>query len=167
MLKGQCQEIFCFRFFYESPSPKPLKIPLGFKCFQNSQRYFQVNVYHQYLWHRCERYWWQIMGTLSDYLRLKVKLKEKIYLNVNSTSQRTEVSKQNRTFLIQDFFLLPPVSMTCVSSAPWAANISGNFQKIEKALMGYSEAWGKLIKENNLKRKSRGTVPILYNLQNI
>ncbi len=28
-LKGQCQEIFCFCFFHESVSPKPLIIPLG------------------------------------------------------------------------------------------------------------------------------------------
>jgi hypothetical protein len=28
-LKGQCHEIFCFWFFYESVSPKPLSIPLG------------------------------------------------------------------------------------------------------------------------------------------
>ncbi len=29
VLKGQCQKIFCFRFFYESSSPKALKIALG------------------------------------------------------------------------------------------------------------------------------------------
>ncbi len=28
-LKGQCHEIFCFRFFHESPSPKLLIITLG------------------------------------------------------------------------------------------------------------------------------------------
>jgi hypothetical protein len=28
-LKGQCHEIFCFWFFHESVSPKPLSIPLG------------------------------------------------------------------------------------------------------------------------------------------
>jgi hypothetical protein len=28
-LKGQWHEIFCFRFFHESSSPKPLKITLG------------------------------------------------------------------------------------------------------------------------------------------
>ncbi len=28
-LKGQCHKIFCFRFFHESPSPKPLKITVG------------------------------------------------------------------------------------------------------------------------------------------
>ncbi len=32
-LKGQCHEIFSFRFFHESSSPKPLKITLG--TFQN------------------------------------------------------------------------------------------------------------------------------------
>jgi hypothetical protein len=31
---------------------------------------------------------WQIMGTISDYLHLKVNLKEKMYLYVNSTIQR-------------------------------------------------------------------------------
>ncbi len=29
VLKGQCHEIFCFWFFHESVSPKPLSIPLG------------------------------------------------------------------------------------------------------------------------------------------
>jgi hypothetical protein len=29
LLKGQCHEIFCFKFFHESPSPKPLIITLG------------------------------------------------------------------------------------------------------------------------------------------
>jgi hypothetical protein len=28
-LKGQCHEIFCFWFFYESVSPQPQSIPLG------------------------------------------------------------------------------------------------------------------------------------------
>ncbi len=28
-LKGQCHEIFCFCFFYESVSPQPQSIPLG------------------------------------------------------------------------------------------------------------------------------------------
>jgi hypothetical protein len=41
-LKGQCDEIFCFRFFHESSSPKPLKITLGsFRIFsENFQRLF-------------------------------------------------------------------------------------------------------------------------------
>ncbi len=28
-LKGQCHEIFCFWFFYESVTPQPQSIPLG------------------------------------------------------------------------------------------------------------------------------------------
>jgi hypothetical protein len=28
-LKGQCHEIFCFWFFYESVSPQPQSVPLG------------------------------------------------------------------------------------------------------------------------------------------
>jgi hypothetical protein len=38
--------------------------------------------------HLCQRHWWEIMGTISDSLELKLKLKEKIYLYVNSTIQR-------------------------------------------------------------------------------
>jgi hypothetical protein len=42
----------------------------------------------------------------------------------------------------KDFFHLPP------GGAPSAANISENYlEKIEKALTGYSGAWGKLIHE--------------------
>jgi hypothetical protein len=39
-LKGQCPEIFCFGFFHESSSPKPLKIILGVisNFFENSRR---------------------------------------------------------------------------------------------------------------------------------
>ncbi len=29
LLKGQCHEIFCFWFFYESVSPQPQSVPLG------------------------------------------------------------------------------------------------------------------------------------------
>ncbi len=36
-LKGQCQEIFCFWFFYESVSPQPQSVPLGpFRIFSKS-----------------------------------------------------------------------------------------------------------------------------------
>jgi hypothetical protein len=44
-LKRQCHEIFCFRFFHESLSPKPLKITKLISIFsENSQRYSQVKV---------------------------------------------------------------------------------------------------------------------------
>jgi hypothetical protein len=33
-------------------------------------------------------------------------------------------------------------------------------KKFESALLGYSEAWGKLIHQKKLRQKSRGTVPL-------
>ncbi len=49
--------------------------------------------------------------------------------------------------------------------APWLANISANFRKkFELILMLFSEAWGKVIHEKNLKQKSRDTVPSNTNL---
>jgi hypothetical protein len=64
-LKGQCHN-FC----HESSSPKPLNITLG--SFRKT---------------------WQIIGTISDSLHLKVNLKEKTYLCVNSTTQRCTIKK--------------------------------------------------------------------------
>ncbi len=41
-LKGQCHEIFCFRFFHDSPSPKPLIITLGsFQIFSKIRGYIR------------------------------------------------------------------------------------------------------------------------------
>ncbi len=51
------------------------------------------------------------MGTISDYLHLKVNLKEKIDLFVNSTTQ-WRPNKIIKTFLNEDFFHFPPVSTT-------------------------------------------------------
>jgi hypothetical protein len=48
------------------------------------------------------------MGTISDCLHLKVTLKEEVYLHVNSTNPRYP-NKIIKTFLIEDFFHLPPV----------------------------------------------------------
>jgi hypothetical protein len=68
----------------------------------------QVKVHHRYQRHRqqicqwCQRQWWQIMGTISDYSHLKVNLKEKIYSYVNSTNQRYP-NKTIKTFLIKEF----------------------------------------------------------------
>jgi hypothetical protein len=60
-------------------------------------------------------------------LILKVNLKEKIELSLNSTI---------KIFLIEDFLDLPPASTTPVVHLE--LQISTNFQKIETALMGYS-----------------------------
>ncbi len=54
LLKGQCHEIFGFRFFHKSSSLKPLKITLrSFRVFfLNSRRYSPVKVHHRYTRHR-------------------------------------------------------------------------------------------------------------------
>jgi hypothetical protein len=85
------------------------------------------------------------MGTISDYLHLKVNLKRKIFQYVNSTTQRCP-NKIIESFLIEDFFHLPPVCD--IGGAPSTANISENFLKnLKTALTGHSKAWGKLIHE--------------------
>ncbi len=74
----------------------------------------------------------------------KVNLKAKIYLHtvyVNSSTQRCP-NKIIKTFLIEDFFQLPPVSLTLVVCLE--LRISLQIKKNERALMQYSGAWGKL-----------------------
>ncbi len=51
---------------------------------------------------------WQIMGTISGCRHLKVNLAAKIYIYVNSTTQRCP-NKIIKIFLIEDFFHLPAV----------------------------------------------------------
>ncbi len=75
--------------------------------------------------HRCRWHLWQIMGTISGYRHLKVHLKAKIYIYVNSTTQRCP-NKIIKVFLLEDFFPF------ATGGAPWAANISANFRKISK-----------------------------------
>ncbi len=70
-------------------------------------------------WHRwqiCHRYQQhrrQIMRTISGCRHLKVNLKAKIYIYVKSTTQRCP-NKIIKIFLLEDFFHLPPVSLTPV-----------------------------------------------------
>jgi hypothetical protein len=72
-------------------------------------------------------------------------MKEKIYLYVNTTTQRI-LNKLIQTFLIEDFFHLPPVSMTPM--AHLKLQIPPQiFEKCETARMVYSGAWGKLSHE--------------------
>jgi hypothetical protein len=52
-LKGQCHEIFDFRFFHESASPKPLSLPLGLfrifskNCGDISSSKYTISVFNQ------------------------------------------------------------------------------------------------------------------------
>ncbi len=59
-LKGQCHEIFDFRFFHESVSPQPLSILLGSSnVFTNLRRYSQIKVHH-----RCVQMFSQLCGDM-------------------------------------------------------------------------------------------------------
>jgi hypothetical protein len=71
-LKGQCHEIFDFRFFRESVSPKPLSIPLGlFRIFfENSRRYSQLKVHHRCRWYR----WCIWLANISGSQRILKKI---------------------------------------------------------------------------------------------
>ncbi len=57
MLKGQCHEIFCFRFFswITFPQAPENNFRIISNFFKNSRRYSQVKVHH-----RCQRHRWQI-----------------------------------------------------------------------------------------------------------
>jgi hypothetical protein len=78
------------------------------------------------------------LETISGCRRLKVNLKAKIDIYVNSTTKRCS-NKITTKFLLEDFSHLSPVSTTPVV---------------------HSGAWGKLIHEKTRSRKSRGTVPL-------
>jgi hypothetical protein len=90
------------------------------------------------------------MGTKSDCLHLKVNLKEKVYLHVNSTTQRC-LNKISKTFLIEDFFRFPPVSTIPVMQL----ELQMSLRLFETALLGYSGTWDweRLNHEKNLKSK--------------
>ncbi len=62
---------------------------------------------------RCRWHGWQTMGLISGCRYLKVNLKAKMYICVNSTIQRCP-KKIIKILLIEDFSHLPPVSMTPV-----------------------------------------------------
>ncbi len=55
------------------------------------------------------------MATISGCRHLKVNLKAKIYIYVNSTTQRCP-NKIIKIFLLEGFFHLPPVSLTPVAN---------------------------------------------------
>jgi hypothetical protein len=91
------------------------------------------------------------MGLISGCRYLKVNMKVKIYIYVNSTIRRYP-NKIIKNFLIEDFFHLPPVSTTPVVNLE--LRISPRIKKkIETVLMGHSGAGGKLIHEKNQEQK--------------
>jgi hypothetical protein len=93
-------------------------------------------------WHR-----WQIMGTISGCRHLKENLKAKIYIYVNSTTQRCPI-KIIKIFLLEDFFHLPPVSLTPVVHlepriSPWIIEKIRNVRNGILRCLGETVSWKK------------------------
>ncbi len=90
------RDFFLQGFFHESSSPKPLKITLGSLWISSNIR---LSRFH---------HWWQIF----HWYQQKVNLKKR---NIFMLTHYSKVSKQMfKTFLIDDFFHLSPVSATPV-----------------------------------------------------
>ncbi len=101
--------------------------------------------------HWYQRHRWQTMGLISGCRYLKVNLKARIYIYVNSTIQRCP-NKIIKKFLIEDFFICHRCQRHLWSTLSYEY-IREFSKKFETALMLYSEAWGKLIHEKNQKSK--------------
>ncbi len=100
------------------------------------------------------------METISGCRLLKVNLEAKIYIYVNSTTQRCP-NKIIKIFLIKIFFHLPPVTTTLV--VPLSREYLREFsKKFEMAVMVYSDAWGKMIHEINQKSKTSWHCPFTH-----
>ncbi len=102
-LKGQCHENFCFRFYswFIFPQAPENFIMIISKFLKNIQGALPVSMPSLPLVLLIH---WQIIGTISDCWHLKVNLKEKMYLYVNSTIQRCP-NKIIKTFMIEDFYI--------------------------------------------------------------
>jgi len=100
------------------------------------------------------------MVTISGCSHLKLNLKAKIYKYVNSITQRCPNKIIKISQFEEDFCHLPPVSATPVVHLDYSEYLQEFSKKFETALLVYSGAWGKLIHEKNISRKSRGTVPL-------
>ncbi len=111
-----------------------------------------VSMTRRQICHWCHWHRWQIIGTISGCKHLKVNLKEKIiYIYVSSATQRWP-NIIIKIFLIEDFFHLPPVSLTPLANLE--LRISPRiFKKIRNGLNGVLWGWGKLIHEKNQKQK--------------
>ncbi len=99
------------------------------------------------------------MATISGCRHHKGNLKAKIYIYVNSTTQRCP-NKIIKNFLIEGFFHLPPVSLTPVANLE--LRISPRiFEKIRNRPKWYNQRLGGYwFKKKTRGKKSRDTVPL-------
>ncbi len=75
------------------------------------------------------------MATISGCRHLKVNLKAKIYIYVNSTTQWCP-NKNIKIFLLEGFFHLPPVSLTPVANLELRRIPLQIFEKIRNGANG-------------------------------
>ncbi len=101
------------------------------------------------------------MGLISGCRYLKVNLKAKMYIYVNSTIQRCP-NKIIKIFLIEDFFHLPPVSTTLVVNLElWI--FPRIFEKIRNGPIGILWGWGETVWwKKTRSKKSCDTVPLTW-----
>ncbi len=108
--------------------------------------------------HRCRWHRWQIIGTISGCRHLKVNLKTKIYIYVNSTTQRC-LNKIIQIFAAWRFFLYA-IGVVDTGGAPWVANISVNYWKNLKWPWWYTQMLaGNWFMKKTRSQKSCDTVP--------
>ncbi len=151
---------------------------------------FRYQRHRQQICHRCRWHRWQTMGLISGCRYLKVKLKAKMYIYVNSTFQRCP-NKIIIFFFLIVFALGGSPTPHPISSRPhfvckllkffwlkiffiyhrcqrhrWSTLSCEYFRefskKFETVPMGYSEAGGKLIDEKNQKQKIWWHCPFNY-----
>ncbi len=170
-LKGQCHEIFFLFSWISFPPALEYSINTVSNVFENSRRYSQVKVHHRYQRHR-----WQIFpafslallipvanlppvsltpvannNTISGCRHLKLNLKAKIYIYVNSTTQRCQ-NKIIKIFQLADFCYLPTVSTTPV--AKLELHISPRiFEKIRNSHIVIIRGLGETDSWKNQKQK--------------
>ncbi len=100
---------------------------------------------------RCRWHWWQIIRTISGCRHLKVNLKAKMYIYVNSTTERCP-NKIIKIFQLEDFFHLPPVSLTPVVHLEPRISLR-IFEKIRNGRKGILRCFGETDSWKNQKSK--------------
>ncbi len=122
--------------------------PLSTTPVANCHRYQQ---HRRQFWRRCRWHRWQIMRTVSGCRNFKVNLKAKIYNMVTLLPKGAQIKLL--TFLCLKIFSICHRCRWhrwCTLSREYLREFS---KKIEKAVLVYSDAWGKLIHEKNQKSK--------------
>ncbi len=168
-LKGQCHEIFCFRFFscITFPQAPDNNIRIISNFFENSRRYSQVKVHH-----RCQRHRWQILSLVLLVLLTPVANNGN---NIRLQTPESELEGKN----IYMFHLLPKGDQTKLLKFFWLKifsichrcrwhrwqTLSCEYfrefsKKFETVLLEYSGAGGKLIHEKNQKQKNLVTLSL-------